>query len=141
MPHQDTIFGQLLKLVPRHEFDRLAETHHSGAPLRSMSRWSPFVALSTAHLARRHSLRDVVANLEAQGPRLYHLGARPVARTSLARVNERQPHTLYEALLARLYARCQARAPRHGFRFKNKLYSLDSSRKTGSEWSCRRSRG
>lgn len=127
MPHQDTVFGQLLKLLPRLEFERLAETHHSGARLRSMSRWSQFVAMATAHLARRHSLRDVVANLDAQAPRLYHLGARPVTRTSLARVNERQPYALYEALFAQLYARCQAHAPRHGFHFKNKLYSLDSS--------------
>lgn len=92
-----------------------------------MTRFSQFVALSTAHLAGRHSLRDVVANLAAQGPRLYHLGARPVTRSSLARVNEEQPYTLYEALFAKLYERCQRLAPRHGFRFNNKLYSLDSS--------------
>lgn len=91
MPHQDTIFGQLLKLVPRHEFDQLAEAHHAGAKLRAMTRWSQFVAMTTAHLARRFSLCDVVANLKAQAPRLYHLGARPVARSSLARVNEEQP--------------------------------------------------
>ncbi len=92
-----------------------------------MTRFSQFVAFSTAHLAGRHSLRDVVANLAAQGPRLYHLGARPVTRSSLARVNEEQPYTLYEALFGKLYERCCNLAPRHGFRFKNKLYSLDSS--------------
>jgi putative transposase len=72
-------------------------------------------------------LRDIVANLQAQGSRLYHLGARPVTRSSLARVNEQQPYTLYEGLFGRLYERCQRQAPRHGFRFNNKLYSLDSS--------------
>ena len=92
-----------------------------------MTRFSQFVALSTAHLAERHSLRDVVSNLAAQGPRLYHLGARPVTRSSLARVNADQPYTLYEALFGKLYERCRRLAPRHGFRFKNKLYSLDSS--------------
>jgi putative transposase len=92
-----------------------------------MTRWSQFVALATGHLGGRHSLRDIVANLGAQGARLYHLGARPVARTSLARVNEEQPASLYAALFERLYARCLAHAPRHGFRFKNKLYSFDSS--------------
>jgi putative transposase len=92
-----------------------------------MTRWSQFVALATAHLAGRHSLRDVVANLAAQAPRLYHLGAKPVKRTSFARVNEEQPYTLYEELFGRLYARCRRLAPRHGFHFKNKLYSLDSS--------------
>jgi putative transposase len=92
-----------------------------------MTRFSQFVALATGHLGGRHSLRDIVANLAAQAPRLYHLGARPVTRSSLARVNEAQPAALYEALFERLYARCLAQAPRHGFRFKNKLYSLDSS--------------
>jgi hypothetical protein len=125
--HHSTVFGQFLRLIARHEFDTLATTHHHGAPLRRMTRFSQFVALATAHLARRHSLRDVVANLAAQGPRLYHLGARPVTRSSLGRVNEEQPWMLYEALFGRLYARCQGLAPRHGFRFKNKLYSFDSS--------------
>src|SRR5258708_13296762 len=92
-----------------------------------MTRWSQFVALATGHLGGRHSLRDIVANLEAQASRLYHLGARPVTRSSFARVNEEQPAELYTTLFERLYARCLAHAPRHGFRFKNKLYSLDTS--------------
>ncbi len=127
MAYHSTVFGQFLKLLPRHEFDALAQAHHVGAALRRMTRFSQFVALATAHLCRRHSLRDVVANLQAQAPRLYHLGARPVTRSSLARVNEEQPWTLYETLFSRLYTRCRRVAPRHGFRFKNKLYSLDSS--------------
>jgi len=125
--HHSTVLGQLLRLIPRHEFDALAEQHHVGGALRQMTRWSQFVALATGHLGARHSLRDIVANLAVQLPSLYHLGARPVARTSLGRVNEEQPAALYEALFERLYARCLAQAPRHGFRFKNKLYSLDSS--------------
>ena len=92
-----------------------------------MTRWSQFVALATGHLGGRHSLRDIVANLGAQASRLYHLGTRRVTRSSFARVNEEQPASLYEALFGRLYARCLAQAPRHGFRFKNKLYSLDTS--------------
>jgi putative transposase len=92
-----------------------------------MSRFSQFVGFATAHLSRRHSLRDVVANLSAQGSKLYHLGVKAVTRSSFARVNEEQPYTLYEALFAKLYDRCQRAAPRHGFKFKNKLYSLDSS--------------
>ena len=47
-------------------------------------------------------------------------------RSSLARVNAEQPHALYEALGAKLFERCTAIAPRHGLRFENRLYSLDS---------------
>lgn len=128
MAHHSTVFSQFLKLVPRHTFDRLAEGHHRGRKLRSMTRWSQFVALAMGQLSGRRSLRDIVANLAAQGARLYHLGLRrSVARSSLARVNERQPYTLYEALFQELYGRCRSLAPKHRFRFKNKLYSLDSS--------------
>jgi Transposase DDE domain/Domain of unknown function (DUF4372) len=127
LAHHNTVFAQLIKRVSRHEFETLAKTHHEGQQLRRITRWDQFVALATAQLAGRTSLRDVVSNLKAQAHKLYHLGAQHVARASLARVNERQPHTRYAALFENLLARCQARAPRHGFRFKNKLYSLDAS--------------
>ncbi|WP_345427254.1 IS4 family transposase [Halioxenophilus aromaticivorans] len=127
MAHHNTIFSQLLKFIPRHEFETLANQHHQGRKLRKMSRWSQFVALGLGQLSGRSSLRDIVTNVSAQASKLYHLGASTVSRSSLARVNEQQPHTLYEALFGKLLARCQGLAPKHGFRFKNKLYSLDAS--------------
>ena len=93
-----------------------------------MSRWAQFVALGLGQLGGLQSLRDIVGNLRAQPHKLYHLGVRAfVSRSSLARVNAQQPYALYEALFGRLLARCQQRAPRHGFRFKNKLYAVDAS--------------
>lgn len=127
MAHSNTVFAQLLKFIPRHEFDALARQHHEGQKLRKMSRWAQFIALSLAQFAGRCSLRDIVSNLSAQAAKLYHLGSSQVTRTSLARVNECQPYTLYEALFYKLLARCQGLAPRHRFRFKNKLYSLDAT--------------
>ena len=127
MSHHNTVFTQLLKFISRHEFESLAKQHHQGQRLRKISRWSQFVALSFAQLSGRSSLRDIVSNLSAQTHKLYHIGATLVSRSSLARVNEQQPHTLYEALFNKLLARCHAMAPRHGFRFKNNLYSLDAS--------------
>ena len=127
MAHHNTVFAQLLRFIPRHEFETLANRHHQGQKLRKMSRWSQFVALSLGQLAGRASLRDIVSNLSAQTAKLYHLGSARVTRTTLARVNEYQPYTLYEALFHKLLSRCQGLAPRHGFRFKNKLYSLDAT--------------
>jgi len=127
LSHHNTVFSQLLKWIPRHEFETLANQHHAGRKLRKMTRWSQFVAMALAQLAGRSSLRDVVSSLCAQTAKLYHLGATTVSRSSLARVNEKQPSSLYEALFAKLLSRCQGLAPRHGFRFKNKLYSLDAS--------------
>jgi putative transposase len=57
--HHNTIFSQLLKFVPRHEFETLAKQHHEGGNLRKTSRWSQFVALTLGQLAGRQSLRDI----------------------------------------------------------------------------------
>ena len=127
MAHSSTVLAQLLKIVPRHEFEGLANQHHSGRKLRKITRWSQFVAMASAQLGNRISLRDLIHNLEAQLTKLYHLGLKRVTRSTLARVNEHQPHELFEALFHKLLARCQKLAPGHGFRFKNKLYSLDAT--------------
>ena len=127
MAHHSTVLGELLRLVSRHEFEREARRHHKGGRLRSMTRWSQFAAMAVAQLSSRRSLRDVVSNLDAQRRKLYHLGVRRVARSSLARVNRDQPHELYKALFERLLARCRGGAPGHGFRFKNRLMSLDAT--------------
>jgi len=127
LAHHNTIMSQLLKLISRHEFESLAKAHHSGRSARKLSRWSQFVAMSLAQLSGRSSLRDLVNNITAQIHKLYHLGITPVSRSSLARVNEQKPYTLYEALFGKLLSRCQSTAPKHGFRFKNQLFSLDAS--------------
>jgi Transposase DDE domain/Domain of unknown function (DUF4372) len=127
MAHHNTAFAQLLKLVPRHRFEVLAERHHRGRRFRKTSRWSQFVALAFGQLAGRQSLRDVVANACAQARRWYHLGARPITRSTLARLNREQPCELYRELFGTLYEQCRKVAPRHGFRFKQPLYSLDAS--------------
>ena len=75
MAHVSTVLRQILHLVPRHAFDRLAAQHHRGAALRRMSRWRQFVALVVAQLGGRGSLRDVEATLAAQPGCLYPLGA------------------------------------------------------------------
>lgn len=127
MSHHNTAFHQLLKPLSRHDFEGLAKINHVGQKLRSASRWDQFVGMAMSQLTGRQSLRDIQSNLEAQQEKLYHLGAKPIARSTLARLNEQQPAELYEALFYKLLARCQQQPSRHKFRFKNPLYSLDAS--------------
>ncbi len=127
MAHCNTILSQILKLIPRHEFETLAKQHHSGRSFRTASRWSQFVTMTIGQLAGRNSLRDIVENISAQTHRLYHLGSAKLSRSNLSRINEDKPYALYEALFGKLLNRCQATTPEHGFRFNNPLYSLDAS--------------
>lgn len=83
--------------------------------------------MSMSQLSGRQSLRDIESSLLSQQDKLYHLGAKPIPRTTLARLNEQQPAELYEALFYKLLNRCTLRSNDHKFRFKNPLYSLDAS--------------
>ncbi len=127
MAHHNTVFSQLLKFIPRHEFETLAKQHHTGRSFRTASRWSQFVTMAMAQLAGRNSLRDIVENISAQAHRLYHLGSAKLSRSNLSRINDGKPYALYEALFGKLLGRCQGVVPGHTFRFKNPLYSLDAS--------------
>ena len=127
MSHHNTVIAQMLKMIPRHEFETLANQHHTGRSFRKASRWSQFVTMTIAQLSGRNSLRDIVDNITAQMHRLYHLGSAQLSRTTLSRINEDKPYQLYEALFSRLLSRCQAAAPKHHFRFKNSVYSLDAT--------------
>jgi hypothetical protein len=127
MAHVNTVLNQMLKIVPRHEFETLANRYHTGRKFRTASRWSQFVAMTVAQLSGRQSLRDVLVNLNAQAHRLYHMGCAMLSRTNLSRINENKSYQLYEALFSKLLSGAQSIAPGHSFRFHNSLYSLDAS--------------
>ena len=127
MVHCSTIMSQMIKLFSRHEFEALAGQHHTGRKFRKFDRWSQFVAMTSAQLSGRVSLRDLVSSLSAQGAKLYHLGLKPTNRSTLARVNNEKSHALYEELFSKLLLRCKSVSPKHQFKFKNKLYSLDAT--------------
>jgi hypothetical protein len=127
MAHCNTIFHQMLKLIPRHHFAKLEAEHGTGRKARSFSRWSQLVHVLSMQLTSRASLRDGIASLKARHKNLYHLGVQPVARSTFADANNKRPASFFAALFASMYRRCQPIAPKHKFKFKNKLYSLDAT--------------
>jgi putative transposase len=91
MTHHNIIFSQILKLVPRHEFASLAKRHDVGVRSDAMNRWTQFVAMSTAQLSGRSSLRDIESTISSQKHLRYHLGSGEVRRTTLSRANQDRP--------------------------------------------------
>ena len=127
MAHCNTIFHQMLKLIPRHHFGKLETEHGTGRKARSFTRWSQLAHLLSMQLTARVSLRDCVSSLKARIKSLYHLGIKPVARSTFADANTQRPASFFEALFGLMYRRCQPLAPKHKFKFKNKLFSLDAT--------------
>src|SRR5690625_7971536 len=102
MAHSSTVLAQMLKLLPRHLREALAQKHHKDRKLRKMTRWPQFVAMASAQLTGRSSLRDLLSYLSAQSSKLYHLGNGLVSCSRLARVNGNHVWTLHDALLCKL---------------------------------------
>ncbi len=127
MAHCNTIFHQMLKLIPRHHFGKLEAAHGTGHKARSFTRWNQLVHLLSMQLTARASLRDGISSLKARSKSLYHLGVQPVPRSTFADANNKRPASFFAALFASMYRRCQPMAPKHKFKFKNKLYSLDAT--------------
>jgi len=73
MAYNNSVLSQLLKLLPRHEFERLANRYDGKRRSDALSRWSQFVALTIGQLGGRRSLRDIESTIHFQGRHRYHL--------------------------------------------------------------------
>jgi hypothetical protein len=62
VPHTNTVFRDILKLVPWSEFDRLVKSHGSDELVRSFTTKRQLVALLYGQLSGASSLRDIEAS-------------------------------------------------------------------------------
>jgi len=123
-----SMFSQILKLVPRIEFERMVRQTGAEHAAKGFSSWSQFVAMLFCQLGRAHSLREIEGGLKSCEGKLAHLGIEAPARSSLSYANAHRPWELFQQVFYGLYETVAAsvRAPRK-FRFKHKLVSLDST--------------
>lgn len=99
MPHQNTVFRDLLKLLPWHRFERLVEEHDADARVRRLTSKGQLLALLYGQLSGACSLREIVTALSSHATRLYHLGADPVRRSTLSDANAQRPAEVFSGLL------------------------------------------
>lgn len=100
-----TVFAQLLELISFGHFEHLADHFAANRSVSEFTAWSHLLCLTCAQQIRRKGLRDLVAWLNSQHSRLYHIGIRArVSRSALADANERRDWRLSEALGQRLIA-------------------------------------
>lgn len=122
------MFSQILKLIPRTDFERIVK--ETGAEYRSkgLSNWSQFVARLFCQLGRAHSLREIEGGLKSCEGKLAHLGIEATARSSPSYANGHRPWQMFEKVFYGLYEIVAAKVVgKKKFRFKNKRVSLDST--------------
>jgi hypothetical protein len=107
MLHQNTVFHGLVKYVPWAAFERLVKAHGADYRVRALTTKSQFLALLYAQLAGATSLREIEAGLESHATKLYHLGAAPACRSTLADANAKRPAAVFSEILALMMSQAQ----------------------------------
>ena len=122
-----TIFGELLKLLPRHQFDRAVEEWCGDRYVKKFTTWQQLITMLYSQIGQKDSLRDIATGLTAHAARWYHLGLSGVSKSTLADANNRRDYRIFESLFYNLMRRCKDLTPKHRFRFNNPLYSIDAT--------------
>jgi len=130
MQFTTNLFSQIIHLVPRPAFQQLVRLHHTEHYAKGFTSWNQFVSMEFCQLAHAKSLREISDGLAVSCGKLNHLGltAAP-AKSTLSYANSQRSFALYQDLFLYLLDYCQREYPgkKKQFRFKNKLFSLDST--------------
>lgn len=127
-PRCASLFSQILNIVDRAQFEAAVKRTGAADRTKGFSCWDQFVAMSFCQLAQAKSLREIEEGLACCEGRLRHLGINEApARSTLSYANRVRPAALFEQVFYTVLGRCQSASPRHQFRFKHKLLSLDST--------------
>jgi Domain of unknown function (DUF4372)/Transposase DDE domain len=85
--HHNTVFHDLLKLIPWTVFDQLVDRHGSDELVRKFKTRHQFLALLFGQLAGAASLREIETAMASHQARLYHVGGRVAHRSTFADAN------------------------------------------------------
>ena len=117
--------------MSRSRFEKLVKeykTEHGAKGLRS---WAQFVTMLFSQISGQHGLRSIEQSMNNQRNSWYHMGiannGREMKRSTLSYANAHRDSNLFKALFETLLAEAQSINSSHGFRFKNPLYSIDTT--------------
>lgn len=127
MQQFSTIYNQFLKQIPRSQFQTGVDHYDGDYRVRTFNCWSQFTTMMYAQVTGKVSLRALELSLQNHAQQYYHLGLKKVSRSTIADANKNRDWHIYEELFTTVLLRCQDVAPKHKFRFQNKLQSFDAS--------------
>ena len=138
--YTNTRFGELLKVFPKQSFERCVKSHQGNKHSKGFRCWDQMIAMMYAQLSHSRSLRELETGFNAHGVHHYHLGSRPIKRSTLADANTKRSAQLYADFCGRLLGQVHGQLKRE---VTDLLYLLDSTpiclTGRGYEWTTGRS--
>jgi hypothetical protein len=96
--HQNSVFHDIVKLIPWAAFDRLVEEHGADELVRKFKTRHQLLALLFGQLAGANSLRAIEATMASHQARLYHVGGKVPARSTFADANRVRSPLVFSGL-------------------------------------------
>jgi putative transposase len=125
---QSTVFSQVIKQIPRSEFESHVAAFDGDRGTRSVDCWTWFGALLFGQLTGHDSIRAIERIFAHKDSEAAKLGFGPVRRSTLADANRTRPLGVLENLYRYCLKRAQAVAPsKTGFRFHGDVFAMDST--------------
>ena len=125
-----SLFTQVLSLFNRNGFARAVRQCNAEHAAKGFRCWDQFVSMVFCQMASADSLREICGGLSTVLGKLTHLGLKEApSRSTLSYANTHRPWQLYETVFYQLLEQAGALAAKQKrrFRFKNPLFSIDSS--------------
>src|ERR1039457_817881 len=122
-----TIFNQLLNLIPSHKFQKVVDEHNADKYTKKFNSFHHLITLFYAQLTEKDSLRDIVHPINLQKSKLQYFSLPEIKRSTLSDANNKRDYRIFESLFYILLDKTLSLTPKHNFKFKNQLYSIDST--------------
>ena len=136
MVQVSSIFSQVLREIPRWEFQEVVQEYGGEVGAKGFTCWDQLVEMLFCRLGRAESLREIQHGLSACEGKLRHLGMKKApGRSTLSYANEHRPAEIYEEMFYRLLDRFEQKGMntrKARFRFKTPLLSVDTTTITHS---------
>jgi putative transposase len=114
MRYRGSIFGSLLKLIDRRQFDAIVDGHNGNAYDKMFDSWTHLVGLICGQLSGARSLRELEAAWQANAHHHYHLGVGKLSRSTLSDANQRRPTAVFADLFSLLVGQMRGQVRREG---------------------------
>jgi len=124
---QSTVFSQIIKLIPRSEFQSIVCRYNGDRGVRELDCWSWFGALLFGQLTGHDSIRAIERVFANSDPQMNRMGFGTVKKSTLADANKKRPLKILEDVFAYLLKRAKSQAPKHKFGFTGQILALDAS--------------
>jgi hypothetical protein len=129
MARYSYILAQFLRLLPRYEFQLIANKYQGDYHSKHFKCWDQLACMIFAQIRQESSLRDIDRALNAHAGKLYHIGIHQCPKSTLADANERRDYRIYEEFAKSMMQRARRAYANTELAIDvdNAVYALDAS--------------